>query len=270
MGPDAEKDEVATAFNTPVSGSVLGNDTDFDGDDLTVSLLTPPANGTLTLNADGTFDYTPNPGFSGEDVFEYQVDDGFGGVDSALVCIEVAEQPNEGPDAQDDKAETDFQTEVTGNVTINDADPDGDDLSVTLVEGPSSGDLVLNQDGSFVFTPADDFSGEVTFTYEISDGNGGTDIAEVCITVGEEPNDAPEAIDDKLETVATEETIFTYTRENPPGSDAGGDIQSVTTSFNETTNELAFQLVVDGDTNCLLYTSPSPRDQRGSRMPSSA
>ena len=260
--PEAADDKVETAYATAVDGDALANDTDVNGDDLTATLLDGPDNGELVFNDDGTYTYTPAPGFSGEDVFTYEISDGNGGTSTAEVCITVAPRPNEGPDAADDKVETDFQTEVTGNVTINDADPDGDDLSVRLLDAPASGDLVLNQDGSFSFTPEDGFSGEVVFTYEISDGNGGTDVAEVCITVGEEPNDAPEAIDDKLETVATEETIFTYTRENPPGSDAGGDIQSVTTSFNETTNELAFQLVVDGDTNgftLAINDGPNPK-----------
>src|SRR5690606_367534 len=73
--PVAVEDEVTTDENTPVTGNVLTNDTDIDGDALTASLVTAPVNGTVVLNADGSFTYTPNANYSGPDSLQYQVCD---------------------------------------------------------------------------------------------------------------------------------------------------------------------------------------------------
>ncbi|MFK7820928.1 MAG: Ig-like domain-containing protein [Planctomycetaceae bacterium] len=248
-GPDAVKDKFETDFGATVSDSVVGNDSDPDGDDLTVTLVSGPSNGTLILNPDGTFDYTPNNGFSGDDTFEYQVDDGNGGTDIAEVCITVGEKPNVDPDAVDDKVQTDYNSPATGNVLDNDSDADGDSLTVTLESAPSNGTLVLNPDGTYEYTPNDGFSGLDTFTYTVDDGEGGTDTAEVCIEVGEEPVPEPEK-------------VFTYDVIEPPGSENGGDIQRVTTTFNETTNEFSFKMVIDGDTDgftLAINDGPNPK-----------
>ena len=92
--PVAVDDAFATTLVTPVSGNVLadngaGADSDVDGDTLTVSLFDAADHGTLNLNPDGTFDYTPNSGFGGTDSFTYMVHDGHGGTDTATVSIDV-------------------------------------------------------------------------------------------------------------------------------------------------------------------------------------
>ena len=247
--PDAVKDEFATEFGTELSGSVLGNDVDPDGDDLEVKLFgDQPENGTVTINLDGTFTYIPNEGFSGTDTFQYCVDDGNGGIDITEVCIEVGEKPNGTPDAVKDEFATDFGTELSGSVLGNDVDPDGDDLEVKLFgDQPENGTVTINLDGTFTYVPNEGFSGTDTFQYCVDDGNGGIDITEVCIEVGE-----PQP-----------EKVFTYDVLNPPGSDAGGDIQRVTTTFNETTNELTFKMVVEGtDTDgftLAINDGPNPK-----------
>lgn len=91
--PDATNDSYTTAFNTklvvsPASG-VLANDTDADGNKLTTTLGSGPGNGTVSLNTDGSFTYTPNSRFSGTDSFTYKVNDGTNS-DTATVSIKVA------------------------------------------------------------------------------------------------------------------------------------------------------------------------------------
>jgi len=98
-GPIALDDSASTPYETSVVVNVLSNDSDPDGDSLTIVGYTEPENGTLTLNADATFTYTPNGGFSGTDTFMYTISDGNGGEASALVTIEVDAPPPD-PEAE--------------------------------------------------------------------------------------------------------------------------------------------------------------------------
>ena len=79
----------AVALNVNAAFGVLANDSDIDGDNLTASLLSGPANGSLTLNSNGSFTYTSNGGFTGIDTFTYTVADGNGGSDTATVSVTV-------------------------------------------------------------------------------------------------------------------------------------------------------------------------------------
>jgi VCBS repeat-containing protein len=141
-------------------------------------------NGTLTLNANGSFAYTPNAGFSGTDTFIYKVSDGAADSNTATVTITV-NPSNDLPVANDDayaltKGNT-LSVPAASGVFANDSDPNGDRLTARLVTGPSMGTLTLNPDGSFAYTkPKKGFQG-VTFVYEASDGSGGTDRATVTI-----------------------------------------------------------------------------------------
>ena len=196
--PDAVDDSNSTAFNTSVSGQVLTNDTDPEGDPLTVTGNTNPANGSVVVNANGTYTYTPNAGFTGADTFTYTISDGNGGVDTATVTITVG--PNTAPDAVNDAFTTNEDTAVSGQVLTNDSDPDGDPLTVTSNTNPSNGSVVMNANGTFTYTPNANFNGSDSFTYTISDGNGGSDTATVFITVNP-VNDAPDAVNDSFTTV---------------------------------------------------------------------
>lgn len=94
---------------------------------------------------------------------------------------------NQSPDAVDDSASTDVDTETTFDVLANDSDPDGDTLTVVGNTDPSNGSVVDNGDGTFTYTPDAGFEGVDTFTYTIDDGKGGTDTATVEVTVGTPP-----------------------------------------------------------------------------------
>ncbi len=91
---------------------------------------------------------------------------------------------NNPPDAVDDSATTDMDTPVTIDVLANDTDPDvGDILSVTSLGTPGAGAVVDHGDGTVTYTPDVGATGPDSFTYTISDGNGGEDTATVHVTV---------------------------------------------------------------------------------------
>ena len=196
--PEAVDDSETTDEDTPVTVEVLANDSDPDGDDLSIIGTTEPASGSITLNDDGTITYTPDADFSGEDSFTYTISDGNGGEDTATVTITVI-PVNDPPVAVDDSETTDEDTPVTVAVLTNDSDPDGDALSVIGTTDPANGSITVNADGTITYTPDADFSGEDSFTYTISDGNGGEDTATVTITVIP-VNDPPVAVDDSETT----------------------------------------------------------------------
>ncbi|MCO6454942.1 MAG: tandem-95 repeat protein, partial [Pirellulaceae bacterium] len=87
--PVARDDNAVTSQDTPVTIAVLANDSDVDGDPLTVTAATAPANGSAVVNANGTITYTPATGFTGSDTFEYTISDGNGGTDTAQVTVTV-------------------------------------------------------------------------------------------------------------------------------------------------------------------------------------
>ncbi len=185
-GPVAQDDSASTDEDTPVTIDVLGNDTDADGDDLTVTGATSP-NGGVTINPDGTLTFAPAPDFNGGTTITYTVDDGQGGTDTGEVTVTVA-PVNDDPVAIDDSAETPFDTPVVVDVLGNDTDVDGDPLTVTGATSPN-GDVTINPDGTITFDPTSGFEGEATVEYTVADGQGGTDTGTVTITVGEQPLD---------------------------------------------------------------------------------
>jgi hypothetical protein len=185
-----------TTLSVAVPG-VLANDTDADGDARTARLIAGPANGVLALNADGSFTYTPGAGFEGNDSFTYVANDATADSSEATVAIAV-NHLNVAPSASDDGftvAEDGVLNVALPGVLANDTDPDGDPLSSLLISGPSGGGITLNADGSFTYTPNANFHGADGFTYQISDGHGGTAVASVAITVTS-VNDAPVAVGD--------------------------------------------------------------------------
>ncbi|GAB5388064.1 MAG: tandem-95 repeat protein [Alphaproteobacteria bacterium] len=207
----------------PVFGNVLDNDSDADGDTLTASLVSGTSNGDLTLNSDGSFSYTPDDDFAGTDSFVYRVSDGNGGNDTATVTLEIAAR-NDAPVAQDDAAQgAEDVGSVTGNVLTNDSDVDGDNLTASLLDGASNGSVVLTQGGSFVYTPDADFNGTDSFTYQVSDGQGGVDTGTVTLSISA-VNDAPIANNDQFGG-AEDQTITGSVTAND--SDVDGDSLTV-------------------------------------------
>lgn len=177
--PIAIDDAYTTNEDTPVSGDVSTNDIDYDGDALTYEVTTQPSNGTVTMNADGTFTYTPNTNFFGNESFVYTVTDASGATSTATVNITVIDTLDAA--AENDQYTTDEDVAVSGNVSDNDTSTDG--FTYTVTAGPSHGTLTMNADGSFTYTPSADYNGFDEFTYQACDGNGNCVNATVTIIV---------------------------------------------------------------------------------------
>ena len=238
--PPVAEDDINTTFkNIKVSGNVLTNDSDPEGDVLTINTkpAIPPTYGTVVINPDGTYTYTPNSGFSGIDIFVYEVCDNGSPVlcDQAKVTIKVIDLSgaNNAPVAINDDYQGSIGLAVKGNVISNDFDPDGNlnPNSVKLIgSAPASGVLTLNTSGTFTYVPASGFMGQVSFIYQICDlGTPALcDMATVTIEILANPNGNS--------TFATDDLFFGK-EDNPiignvltNDNDPQGDIQTVNTS----------------------------------------
>lgn len=174
-----------TNEDTAVNGSV--SSTDVDGGAPSYSVFSDPANGSVTMNPDGSYTYTPNANFNGTDTFTYAVDDGNGGTDTETVTVTV-NPVNDAPVAAGTTPTTNEDTVLNASVTATDVD--GDALTFALAAQAGNGTVVMNPDGTYTYTPNANFNGTDSFTYSVSDGNGGTDTATVSITVNP-VNDLP-------------------------------------------------------------------------------
>lgn len=176
---DAYSTAADTALNVGAPG-VLLNDSDVEGDALTASVTTNPAQGSVSMQSNGSFVYTPNPGASGSDSFGYVASDGLLSSTEALVTISIDAPPtNQAPVANDDYTSVTRNTGATSNVAnvnvlANDSDPDGTLVpsSVTVTASPADGTAVANADGSIDYRPRNGFTGQDAFSYTVMDNDG--------------------------------------------------------------------------------------------------
>jgi outer membrane protein OmpA-like peptidoglycan-associated protein len=194
--PEANDVFASTVRTQPVDIDVLANDSDPDGDPLTIVSFTQPANGSVS-QVNGLLRYQPDPLFYGEDSFSYTISDGRGGEDTANVVVEV-QFANQAPVANPDSASGPAGVQITVDVLANDFDPDGDPIEVISVTRVTAApaQAVINPDGTISFTISSTCSGFNVFNYTISDPFGATDSATVTITrtAGADDADAPECI----------------------------------------------------------------------------
>jgi hypothetical protein len=207
--PVANDDSDSTDEDVPltvVAPGVLGNDTDTESDPLTAVLVTGPTHASsFTLNADGSFGYTPNANYHGPDSFTYQANDGTADSNVATVDLTVTAQ-NDAPVASN---VTDSTNEDTAKVvTLAASDVDGDALTFAIVTGPANGTLgsIGAPDcvggvctATVTYTPDPDSSGPDLFDYKANDGSVDSNTATVSLTVNA-VNDAPVANDDSDST----------------------------------------------------------------------
>ncbi|MBW8682939.1 Ig-like domain-containing protein [Chitinophaga rhizophila] len=217
--PTGTGDSKTTTRNTPVSGSVTG--TDPDGDALTFTKGTDPSNGTVVVNTDGTYTYTPATGYTGNDSFTIEIADGRGGETTVTVNISVTLPPNNPPTGTGDSKTTTRNTPVSGNVTGT--DPDGDALTFTKATDPANGTVVVNTDGTYTYTPATGYTGNDSFTITISDSKGGTTTVTVNISVTVPPNNPPTGTGDTKVTPQDTPVSGSVT-----GTDPDGDVLTFT------------------------------------------
>jgi hypothetical protein len=192
--PDAVNDSASTNEDTFININVLANDTDANGDPLSIFSFSQPPNGTVSLNSNGTLRYTPDPNYNGPDSFTYTISDGNGGFDTATVSLTV-KPVNDAPIAVDDIRTINEDSTININVLANDSDVDGNTLSVSGFTQPANGTVTQNANGTLKYTPNADYNGTDTFTYTVSDGNGGFDTATVKVNVCP-VNDRPDAVND--------------------------------------------------------------------------
>jgi len=233
---------------------VLANDSDADGDALTIQSVTDPPHGTAVISANKV-EYTPDPDYpnpadSGADSFSYTMIDGNGGSDTATVNVTV-NNVNDAPDAVNDTATVDEDSaDNVIDVLANDSDADGDALTITNVTNPPHGTASI--DGSQIrYTPDANYpnpadSGLDSFDYTVSDGNGGTDTVTVNVTVNN-TNDAPVAVDD-ARTMPARSAL----RIDVVANDFDVDGDPITVS--QVTQGTHGTVVINGD-NTVTYTS---------------
>jgi VCBS repeat-containing protein len=214
-------------LTVPAPG-VLGNDSDVDGDALAAVLVSGASHGTLAVNADGSFQYTPNANYNGSDSFTYLASDGQGGASAPATVAITVTAVNDAPTAAADEAVVNEDGSVAGNVLVNDTDVDGAaPTKAVLVDGPTRGNVTLNADGSFLYVPLPNFFGIDHFTYVARDAaDAASAVTDVKVTVNE-VNDAPvvsgEAIDTAHDTSVTGNVLVNDTDKDNDDGYAGNE-----------------------------------------------
>jgi VCBS repeat-containing protein len=218
--PTAVDDTRSAAQDSVLNGSsVLANDSDPDGDALTAAKASDPSHGTVSVNANGTFTYTPAAGYTGPDSFTYTASDGTL-QDTGTVSITVTAVTNHPPVAVDDAYSVPQDSVLNGSsVLANDSDPDGDALTAAKASDPSHGTVSVNANGTFTYTPAAGYTGPDSFTYTASDA-ALQDTGTVSITVTA-VNHAPVTVGDAYSDA--QDTVLSGTSVLANDSDPDGD-----------------------------------------------
>jgi cysteine-rich repeat protein len=237
--PVAVDDAATTAEDTALviaAADLASDDTDIDGDPLTVTAVGDAVNGTVALVA-GSVTFTPGANFAGAASFTYTVSDG-ALTDTGTVTVTVT-AVNDAPVAVDDAATTaeDTVLVVTGaSLAANDTDVEGSTLTVTAVGGASNGTVALAA-GTVTFTPSANFAGTASFTYTVSDGTL-TDTGLVTVTVTA-VNDAPVAVDDAATTAEDTALVVTGASLAANDTDVEGSTLTVTAVGGATSGTVA-------------------------------
>lgn len=189
--PVALNDTQTVRNDQLLTGTLSPKASDTDGDVLTFSVLIPPVRGTIVFNTDGSYVYTPPAGYIGTDSITYRVCDADGLCADAKLYIQVTGAPLP-PVAVNDSAKTKKNEPVSGNLLANDHHSGTNSntglmINTQPVSGPSNGSVVINSDGSYTYTPANNFVGLDSFRYVICNAASLCDTATVYITVNEPP-----------------------------------------------------------------------------------
>jgi VCBS repeat-containing protein len=185
--PVANGQSASTDEDSVLSGHLAA--TDVEGDSLTYALVEGSAtHGSVMVNADGSFTFTPDKDFNGSAQFRYTANDGTTTSEAATVTITV-KSVNDAPTANGQRLSTAEDTVLSGQLTASDVE--GGALTYRLVEGSAiHGSVTVNPDGSFTFTPDQDFNGTAGFKFVANDGTTDSTPVSVVITVNA-VNDLP-------------------------------------------------------------------------------
>ncbi|MCA9103160.1 MAG: tandem-95 repeat protein, partial [Planctomycetales bacterium] len=260
--PVANDDQFTIDEDTTLTGNVLidngaGADFDPNGDIVTVVLLSDVTHGELMLNTtDGTFTYTPDENFHGEDSFTYKLNDALEDSNTATVTITVLPL-NDPPVARDDTFTLDEDGSVSGNLLADngagaDSDVDGDTLHGFSLSFPAGqtfqGQLNFDPDGSFTYTPAPDFHGTESLRYTVSDGNVPSNQATVTFIVN--AVDDPPTITSPAAVQVDENTTAVIDVE---ASDVDGETEGMGLTFSLTGGADEALFSIDPDTGELSF-----------------
>src|SRR6188768_3153134 len=223
--PVAVDDVNTTMENTPVSGDASTNDTPSgDGGNMWTLVGTDggAGNGTVTMNPDGTYTYTPDPDFNGMDTITYMVCDTNADCDTAIIVITIT-PVNDVPVAVDDANTTMEDTPVSGDASTNDT-PSGDGGNMWTLVGPDggagNGTVTMNPDGTYTYTPDPNFNGMDTITYMVCDIDNDCSTAIIVITITP-VNDVPVAVDDSNTTMEDTPVSGNASTNDTPSGDGG-------------------------------------------------
>ena len=278
--PVAAMDRVITDEDTPLTIDVLANDSEVDGDPLTLLEYTQPANGSVVRSGDGTFVYTPNRDYNGLDGFTYIISDGHGLESTGTVSVLV--KPIEDPPIAKDQ-EFSLNRNLSQDVTFQADDADGDPLTFSVIKGPEHGALFAYPAVANYY-PNKNFAGTDSFTYVAYDGQVTSQVATVIfkvLDVNNPPVAESQAVVTKVEQPLTitlhatdpDEDPLTYQiREQPTNGTLNGNDFTFTYQPKANfigTDRFTFQ-AFDGRTNSVeatvsikitdLNTAPIARD----------
>ncbi|MDX9770621.1 MAG: tandem-95 repeat protein, partial [Tenuifilaceae bacterium] len=210
--PIANDDFRGTSVNTPVEVDVLFNDDNLYDIPITVTTVGPASpSGSLEVTTENRVIFTPSADYVGIATFTYRVTDNDGDFDEALVTINVREA-NHTPIANDDIVTVIKNTPKTINVLANDSGLDDGFGSMAIHSHPANGAVIINDNRTVTYTPNNDFIGDDSFEYFIQDVDGDYDLATVHLTVIDQPNAMPVAVDDyratEMDTPVTIDVLF--------------------------------------------------------------
>jgi len=232
--PVSAGDTLTTPEDTAIGGTLQA--TDVDSPTLTYTIVTQPANGSLTVDASGNYVYTPNPNFNGTDSFTFTANDGTSDSNISSVIITVT-PVNDAPEIFPSTVSTPEDTPYNGQVLWN--DPDSTNFTVTVVQQPQNGTVVMNNDGSYIYTPNPDYNGPDNFIVVVNDGDANSDPQTITMNVGP-VDDAPVVTSPTL--VTAEDTSIDIL----PAT-VGYDIDSPAFSINVVTPPTNGEIFVNAD-----------------------
>ena len=172
-----------TSLNVSAAEGVLANDINPTGSPVNAVLVENVQNGNLALNSDGSFVYTPSANFHGFDSFRYKGSDGIDESNTVPVYLYIGPRLVANPDEYSGDSNLALSVSASEGLLANDINPTEDDLTITVVEEPSSGVLNLSQDGSFVYTPSENSYGVDSFTYKINTWNLESNVTTVELNI---------------------------------------------------------------------------------------
>ena len=230
--PTAVGESFAVNEDEVLSSSAVGlltaNDTDPDGDALSVVLVAGPAHGTLTLD-NAAFEYLPNGDYFGPDQFTYRVTDGSasaGPVAVSLTVLPVNDAPHAIADLYSVLQGQPLTVTALNGVLANDSDVENAAMTVTIEAMPGHGSVNLATNGSFTYSPNASFHGRDEFAYRVSDG-GMSSVGRAVIDVTQALNQRPIAIGEVF-SIPEDTVLDTRTLDSLLANDSDPDGQPLT------------------------------------------